>query len=202
MGTRDPRVTAYITQAAPFARPILTHLRELVHAACPEAEETLKWRMPVFMYHGILCSMAAFKEHAAFGFWKGSLVFDSDKAREAMGTFGRLTAVADLPSKRALTAYVRKAMTLNAEGITAPPRRAARPKPPLRTPPDLGAALRKHTKARATWEDSSPSHRREYVEWITEAKRPETRARRVATTVEWLAEGKSRNWKYEKRPSH
>lgn len=201
MGTRDARVTRYIEKAAPFARPILTHIRDVVHAACPEVEETMKWRMPSFVYHGILGNMAAFKQHATFGFWKGSLVFDSDKAREAMGTFGRLTSVADLPSKRELTGYIRKAMALNAEGVKAPPKRTARPKPPLRTPPDLGAALRKHAKARATWEGSSPSHRREYVEWITEAKRPETRARRIATTVEWLAEGRSRNWKYEKRPS-
>lgn len=124
----DPRVDAYIAAAAPFARPILRHLRAVVHSACPDVEETIKWGMPFFTYHGILCHMAAFKQHAAFGFWKGALVFESDKASEAMGAVGRLTTVADLPSKRALTGYVRKAMALNVEGDKAPPKRATRAK--------------------------------------------------------------------------
>jgi len=201
MGRRDPRVDAFITKAAPFARPILTHIREVVHEACPEVEETLKWSSPAFTYHGILCMMSAFKAHAIFGFWKGTLIVDADgrKYDKAMGNFGRLTDVKQLPSKRVLTSYIRQAMRLNAEGVTAPRKTAARRKAPLRTPAELGTALKRNAKARATWEGFSPSHRREYVEWITEAKRPETRQQRLATTLEWLAEGKARNWKYMAR---
>ena len=201
MGSRDPRVDAYITRAAPFARPILAHVREVVHAACPDVEETLKWGTPAYMYHGILCMSAAFKAHATLGFWKGALIVDQQgrKFDKAMGNFGRLTEVKDLPSRRVLTSYVHQAMRLNAEGVTAPRKTAARRKAaPLRTPPDLGKALTRNARARATWEGFSPSHRKDYVEWITEAKRPETRERRLATTVEWLTEGKSRNWKYQR----
>ena len=200
MGTRDPRVDAYIARSAEFARPILTHLRAVVHAACPEVEETLKWSAPSFMYKGMLCGMAAFKEHCIFGFWKGSLIKgvggrDSD---EAMGNYGRIGSVADLPSKKALTGFIKEAMRLNDEGI-----KVVRKKPgsrkPLPVPPDLAAALRKNPKARATFEGFSPSHRREYLEWITEAKGEETRRRRLETAVGWMAEGKARNWKYMQR---
>ena len=199
MGTRDPRVTAYIANAAPFARPILTHLRALVHEACPEAEETLKWGMPTFMYHGILCGFAAFKAHATFGFWKGALILDArgQPAKVAMGNFGRLTAVADLPARRILLGYIRQAMRLNEEGIKVRPKSKPTPKPAVRLPADLHAAMAGAAKAKASWQAFSPSQRREYVEWITEAKRPDTRQKRVATTVEWLKEGKRRNWKYE-----
>lgn len=198
MGTRDPRVDAFIGNAAPFARPILTHIREVVHEACPEVEETLKWSSPAFMYHGILCMMSAFKEHAIFGFWKGTLIVDRDgrKYDKAMGNFGRLTDVKQLPSRRVLTSYIKQAMRLNAEGVKAPRKTAARRKAAPRPPADLSAALRKSARARATWAAFSPSHRREYVEWITEAKRAETRARRLDTAIEWLAQGKARNWKY------
>lgn len=200
MGTRDPRVTAYIRNAAPFARPILTHIREVVHAGCPDVEETMKWSMPMFTYHGILCFMAGFKQHVGLGFWKGSQFLDvSDETESAaMGQFGRLTEVAQLPSRRVLTRYIRQAMRINEAG-GRPVKKAAKPKPAPRTPADLRAALVRSAKAQSTWDASSPGHRREYVQWITEAKRPETRARRVATTVEWLAQGKSRNWKYEMR---
>ncbi|HEX5003700.1 MAG TPA: YdeI/OmpD-associated family protein [Gemmatimonadales bacterium] len=199
MGRRDPLVDAYIAKAEPFARPILRHVRVLVHKACPEAEETLKWRMPTFMHHGILCSMAAFKGHASFGFWKGrQVVPDADRHGDSMGSFGRLTEVADLPSARTLTGYIRKAARLNEEGAKSPRRPARKPRPAPRPPADLRRALDGAGKARATWGELSPSHRREYVEWITEAKQASTRARRVSTTVEWLAEGKSRNWKYER----
>jgi len=201
MGKRDPRVDAFITKAAPFARPILTHIREVVHEACPEVEETLKWSSPAFMHHGILCMMSAFKAHAIFGFWKGSLIVDREgrKYDKAMGNFGRLTDVKQLPSRRMLISYIKQAMRLNAEGVKAPRKTAAQRRPPPRTPADLGAALKRNAKARATWEGFSPSHRRDYVEWITEAKRPETRRQRLATTLEWLAEGKARNWKYMAR---
>ena len=193
----DPRVDAYIDRQAEFAKPILRHLRETVHAACPECEETLKWSSPTFMYRGqMLAGMAAFKQHATFGFWKHDLVTGSPRVEGRMG-FGRLTKVSDLPSKKALAAYVKKAVALNDAGIklARAPMRSA-PKPPPKAPADLVAALKKNKKAHATFAAFSPSAKREYVEWVTDAKSDETRARRVATAVEWMAEGKHRNWKY------
>jgi uncharacterized protein YdeI (YjbR/CyaY-like superfamily) len=199
MGTRDPRVDAYIARSADFARPVLTHLRHVVHAACPDVVETMKWNFPHFTHHGLLCAMAGFKRHCTFGFWRGSLLLKRDpKAQEAMGHFGRIARVSDLPSRRVLTGYVKAAMRLNEAGIKPAPRPKRR-KPPLRVPADLKTVLARNAKARMTFQDLSPSHRREYVEWITEARTSETRARRLATTVEWLAQGKSRNWKYENR---
>jgi uncharacterized protein YdeI (YjbR/CyaY-like superfamily) len=194
---RDPRVDAYIANSAEFARPILEHLRDVVHRACPQAEETLKWRMPTFIYHGMLCGMAAFKQHCTFGFWKHELVVGQEQAgdAQAMGQFGRITQLADLPSRKLLASYIKKAMRLNEEGIKAP-RAAPKRKPARRVPDDLAAALKKNRKAAATFAAFSPSHQREYVEWITEAKREETRAKRLATAIQWIAEGKPRNWKY------
>ncbi|NOT06758.1 MAG: hypothetical protein HOP28_00995 [Gemmatimonadales bacterium] len=197
MATKDPRIDAYIAKSAEFARPILAHLRAVVHSACPEVEETLKWSSPTFMYKGILCGFAAFKEHATFGFWKGDLVVDANgKSAEAMGQFGRLTSLKDLPSKRVLAGYVKQAMRLNDAGVKSP-RMVKRPKAPFKTPADLTAALKKNAAARTTFERFPASAQRDYVEWITEAKQEATRARRLATTVEWLAQGKRRNWKYE-----
>ena len=196
--TRDPRVDAYIARKGEFAKPILKHLREAVHAACPEAEETLKWSSPAFMYKGeILAHMAAFKAHAAFGFWRGSLVTGEEHGRQtAMGQFGRLTSVDDLPRPEALTELIRKAVALTDAGVKAP--RNKNVKAPAETPADLEAALQGNGAAAGTFESFSPSCRREYVEWVSEAKRPETRARRIAQAVEWIAEGKKRNWKYGK----
>lgn len=198
MGKKDPRIDACIAEARPFAQPILKHLRALVHSACPEVEETLKWSAPTFMYKGILCRMAAFKEHATFGFWKHSLILEKgdDKWNDAMGSFGRLTSVKDLPSRARLTGYVRKAMELNDAGVPAPHMVHRKKRAPLPVPRDLKAALTKNAKARATFEGFSPSNRRDYVEWIVEAKAAETRARRLATAIAWMAEGKIRNWKY------
>ena len=199
MGTRDPRIDAYIEKSAGFARPILTHLREVVHDACPQVEETTKWGAPHFMYGGgILCSMASFKQHCAFGFWKGSLVVDGNgKNAEAAGQFGRITKVGDLPPKRVLAGYVKQAMRLNDEGIKSPTRsKPKEPKPEVAVPDFVAAALRKNRKAQATFDGFSPSHRREYVEWITEAKGEDTRQRRLDTAIAWMAEGKSRHWKY------
>lgn len=201
MGKKDPRVTAYIAKAQPFARPILKRLRALVHETCPKTEETLKWSMPTFMYAGeMLCGFAAFKAHATFGFWKGSLILDAEgrKVEDAMGQFGRLTSLADLPSKAVLAGYIRKAMKLNEAGVKVARAATAKPRVAAKAPADLAAALKKNRKAAASFADFSPSHRREYVEWIEEAKRPETRAKRLATAIEWLAEGRHRNWKYEK----
>jgi uncharacterized protein YdeI (YjbR/CyaY-like superfamily) len=199
MGRRDPRIDAYIAKSADFAKPILTHIRDVVHSAVPDVEETLKWSMPAFMHHGILCGMAAFKQHAAFNLWKGSLVVGSDGDRDAMGQFGRITRVADLPSKKLLTGYIRQAAALNEAGVKTPKvRKPGLERKPIPTtpPPDLAAALKKNAKARATFDGFSPSHRREYIEWVGEAKREETRQRRLAQAIEMLAEGKTRNWKY------
>lgn len=200
MGSRDPRIDAYIAKSADFAKPILMHLREVVHAACPDVEETMKWSFPNFLYKGILCSMAGFKEHCTFGFWKGSLIVDSagQDIEKAMGQFGRITKLADLPSQKVLKGYIKQAMKLNDEGVKSPSRSKPKgPPKPLEVPDDLVRALQGNKKALATFEKFSLSHKREYVEWITEAKTETTRTRRLATTLEWLAEGKARNWKYE-----
>lgn len=193
----DPRVDAYIERQADFAKPILQHLRAAVHAACPECEEAIKWSSPTFMYRGeILASMAAFKAHATFGFWKGALVTgDTPAMTTAMGQFGRLTSLSDLPDKATLAALIAKAMALTDQGAKAPRNKHA--KPPIEVPVDLVAALEDNAAAKATFDNFPPSCRREYVEWITEAKRQETRLKRLAQTVEWLAEGRKRNWKYE-----
>ena len=199
MGTRDARVDAYIAKSAEFAQPILRQIRETVHAACPQTEEAMKWSFPHFMYHGILCSMAAFKAHCAFGFWKGSLIVGEDgrTADEAMGQFGRLTTAADLPSKKTLTGYVKKAMVLNETGVKSPARAKPKtPRPPAKVPPDLSKALGRNPRAKKTFDAFSPSTRREYIEWLTEAKTEATRERRLETAIEWMAEGKNRHWKY------
>jgi len=195
----DPRIDAYIARQADFARPILEHLRAAVHSACPEAEETMKWSMPHFLYKGqMLVGMAAFKAHATFGFWRAKEVLGETGAeREAMGQFGRLTSVADLPPDDVLHALIRKAMALTDSG-SRPARPKAAPKPETGTPPELETALSANPAARTTFDTFPPSCRREYVEWIVDAKRPETRDKRIAQAVEWMAEGKRRNWKYEK----
>jgi uncharacterized protein YdeI (YjbR/CyaY-like superfamily) len=201
MGKKDPRVDAYIGKSAEFAKPILVHLRRVVHAACPDVEEAIKWGTPHFVHHGMLCSMAAFKSHCVFGFWKGSLLEDESGAlskvgNTAMGHFGRVTSIADLPAERTLAAYIKKAARLNEAGVKAPPRKQPGPPRPAKAPADLLRALKKNRKALAVFEGFSPTNKRDYIEWITEAKIDETRARRVATAVEWMAEGKVRNWKY------
>jgi uncharacterized protein YdeI (YjbR/CyaY-like superfamily) len=198
MGKRDPRVDAYIARSPDFAKPILEHIRAVVHEACPAVEETTKWSVPHFDYKGMMCGMAAFKAHCTFGFWKGSLVLGGDKKDvDGMGQFGRLEKVSDLPAKKVLVGYIKKAMQLNDEGIKVD--RAARPKKPdLPVPDYMRNALRRNRKAKTTFDGFSPSHRREYIEWITEAKSEATREKRLETALEWLAEGKSRNWKYQR----
>jgi uncharacterized protein YdeI (YjbR/CyaY-like superfamily) len=198
MGTRDARIDAYIAKAPAFAKPILTHLREVIHEGCPPVEETLKWSSPSFTYHGILCGFASFKAHVAFGFWKGTLIIaDKDKSLEGAGSFGRITTVSDLPSKKVLVGYIKQAMELNEKGVKSPVKHDKAPKAPLRTPADLSAALKTNKKAATRYAAFSPSWKREYVEWITEAKTDATRARRLGTAIEWIAEGKHRNWKYQ-----
>ncbi len=198
MGTRDPRVDAYIANSAPFAQPILAHLREVVHGACPETEETMKWSFPHFMYKGMLCGMAAFKAHCTFGFWKGALIVAESPTKEAMGQFGCITSIKGLPSKRVLAGYIKRAMQLNDEGIAVKPPKKRTAARPVVLPAELEAALAapKHRKIAAAFAAMPPGHRREYAEWIAEAKRPETREKRVATTIAQVAEGKALNWKY------
>jgi uncharacterized protein YdeI (YjbR/CyaY-like superfamily) len=194
MAKTDPRVDAYIGAAPDFAKPILEHLRALVHRTCPGVEETLKWRMPTFMYHGILCGMAAFKQHVSFGFWKHALVMGEGVARDGMGSFGKVTTVAQLPARSVLVAHLKKAMQLNESGATAP--RVVRKRAPLPVPTDLAAALKGNRPAAAAFAAFSPSCRREYIEWITQAKREATRSKRLEQAVDWIAQGKVRNWKY------
>ena len=195
MGARDPRVDAYIERAADFARPILERLREVVHSAVPEAEETLRWGAPYFDHKGPLCGMVAFKRHCAFVFWKDTLIVENPSS-EAMGQLGRIESLSDLPPRRTLTAWLKKAVKLNEQGVKAP-RSVRPPKPPAKVPADLAKALKKNARARAAFEAFSPSHRREYVEWIEEAKREETRRKRLATAIEWMTAGKPRHWKYQ-----
>ena len=195
MAKRHAGVDKYITNAAAFARPILKHFREVVHEACPEVEETLKWSAPFFEYKGVLCGMAAFKEHCAFPFWKGELVVKGAD-RSAMGHLGRVKQLSDLPPDKVLMEYIKQAVRLNEEGVKRPvPKKTA--KKELVVPDYFMAALNKNKIALSTFENFTYSHKKEYVEWITEAKREETRASRIATSLQWLAEGKSRHWKYQ-----
>ena len=193
MAKKDPRVDAYISRAQPFARPILKHLRKLVHKACPDVEETIKWRSPFFERKGIICFMASFKAHAVFGFWKGKLLFGKED-QGAMGHFGRLMSIKDLPGDKQLIGYIKKAAELNERGVER--KRPARGTQKISVPSDLKAALAKNAKAKKTFEDFSYSHKKEYVQWITDAKRDETRRRRLKTAIQWLAQGKPQNWKY------
>lgn len=198
MASKDRRVDAYIEAAVPFARPILRHVRKLVHQACPEAQETMKWSMPHFDYHGIMVGMAAFKEHCSVGFWKGELVLDKRAGSDGgMGHFGKIKSLKDLPSDKEFLEYVRKAAALNKQGIKKPadlkPRSARRE---LTIPEYFQVALRKNKKASTTFEGFSYTNKKDYVDWLAEAKRDETRSQRLQTTISWLAEGKVRNWKY------
>jgi uncharacterized protein YdeI (YjbR/CyaY-like superfamily) len=198
MGKRDARVDAYIENAGAFARPILKELRRRVLASVPEVEESIRWGAPTFLYEGrILAGMAAFKAHCVFGFWH-PLMRQGDTSLEGRNGFGRFETMADLPPAAAFARLAKQARKLADEGVKAPPKPKSAPRP-LVVPPDLAAAMKRNAKARATFEGFPPSARKEYVDWIVGAKREETRAERLATAVGWLAEGKRRHWKYEKR---
>ncbi len=199
MPTVDPRIDAYIEKSADFAKPILTHIRKLVHKACPDIQETMKWSMPHFDHKGTVCNMGSFKEHCALGFWKQSLMeqdaFPAEKT--AMGSFGRIASIKDLPSDKVMIGLIRQAVELNQKGIKVAKKPAAATTE-LVVPGDLIKALSKNKLAKTAFEQFSYSHKKEYVQWIEEAKTEPTRNKRLATTVEWLTEGKSKNWKYEK----
>ncbi len=202
MSNLNPRVDEYIAKKADFARPILEHIRKLVHEAAPGIEETIKWGVPHFELKGMVCGMAAFKAHCALGFRHHELVVGeaSSEADSAMGNFGRITKVADLPPRKALLAYVKKAVALNESGVKGG--MAARPKPDpnrkVAVPADLAAAFKRSAKAKKTFDGFSYTNKKEYVDWITEAKREATRKERLVTAVAWMAEGKARHWKHQR----
>jgi hypothetical protein len=197
----NPRVDAYINKSASFAQPILTHLRELLHKAVPEIEEDIKWSMPFFLYRGqMFGNLAAFKAHCSFGLFGAAMRdqlrkdgFESD----GMGSLGKITSLKDLPPNKILTGYIKQAATLIDDGAKTMTRPRKAPKPAPEVPVELTAALKKNKAATKVWADFSSSCQREYAEWITEAKRAETKEKRVAQAIEWIAEGKQRNWKYQ-----
>jgi uncharacterized protein YdeI (YjbR/CyaY-like superfamily) len=203
----NPKVDAYIAGAAPFAQPILTHLRALIYKACPDVTEEMKWSRPFFQHHGvILCNISAFKTHCSFGFWGaeiGRVLKEDGVVQEGgMGSLGRIASVKDIPPDKQLLGYIRQAAAFieggQGETWVAVQRRVVKaPKPTLEAPPEFTAALKKNKPATAAYSAFSPSCRREYIEWIANAKRPETRDRRIAQAIEWIATGKQRNWKYQ-----
>ena len=198
--TTDPRIDAYIAKTAPFAQPILQHLRGLVHRALPGVEETIKWSMPHFMLRGKnVAGMAAFKAHCAFTIHgEGRHGPAGDDAEAGMGHYGKITALGDLPDEAMMIERLHAARDRVATSGSATKRPAARArKPELTVPEELAAALAANPAAQAKFDAFAPSHRREYNEWIGQAKQVATRARRIAQAIEWIAEGKKRNWKYE-----
>ena len=203
MPNTDPRIDAYIEKSADFAKPILQHIRKLVHKACPAVDETIKWSMPYFDYKGsILCSMAAFKQHCAFGFRKASIMKDPEglfnkEGHNAMGQFDRITSVKDLPPDKILIAYIKEAAILNEEEIKLPVKPKTAATKELIIPSALTNALNKNKRALNIFTNFSPSNKREYAEWISEAKTEATRNKRIETAIEWIAEGKNRHWKYK-----
>ena len=205
MPTIDPRIDEYIAKSADFAKPILNHIRSIVHKACPNVKETMKWSFPHFEYAGgILCGMASFKQHCALSFWLASLMSDPDKLlapvgeRTSMGNFGQIKSVYDLPSDEVLIKYIKEAMALNEKGAKLPKKEKAAASKEIEIPSYFSDALKQNETALEAFENFSPSHKREYLEWITEAKTEATRNKRIATTIEQLVEGKSRHWKYNK----
>jgi uncharacterized protein YdeI (YjbR/CyaY-like superfamily) len=203
MPQTDPRIDAYIQKAAPFAQPILAYLRTLVHETCPDVSETIKWGMPSFEYKGLMVGMASFKQHCAFSFWKGNIIPDphgllSTVGSTGMGNLGKITALTDLPNREILIYYVQEAMRLNEEGIQVPKDKTKAAKRPSETPPELLEALKENPAAQLTYDQFPPGQKRDYDEWIAEAKTDATRQKRLKEALQWLSEGKIRNWKYAK----
>lgn len=198
---KSKEVSSYIKKSAEFSKPILEHLRQLVHDTCPEVEEKMKWSFPHFDYRGeMMCSMAAFKHHCAFGFWKSSMMKNSQKlftkyGKTAMGNLGQIRSLKDLPSDKILGASIKEAMKLNEDGIKIEKPKNSK-KEEINIPDYLISAIKKNKKAFITFNSFSPAHKREYTEWITEAKTEATRNKRLMTALGWMSEGKSRNWKY------
>lgn len=209
MAIKDKRIDEYIEKAQPFAKPILKHLRKLIHKGCPEVQETIKWSFASFDYKGLLCSFAAFKQHCAFGFWKSALLNDAknvlqeraNQGGEAMGNLGRITSMKDLPVDAVILDFIKQAKKLNDDGVKLPSRKkvSEKEKNELEIPPKLISALKKNKMAKETFEAFSYSNKKEYSEWIQEAKTEATREKRITAALEMLEAGKSRNWKYEKK---
>ncbi|MEO8232373.1 MAG: YdeI/OmpD-associated family protein [Ignavibacteriota bacterium] len=204
MAKTDARIDLYISNSVEFAKPILIHLRKLVHTACPDVEETIKWSFASFDYKGPICNMASFKHHCAFGFWKALLMKDKSlvknaQSESAMGHYGKITSLKDLPSDKKIIAHIKDAMMLNERGIKLSTKRVKIEKKGIVVPNYFFIKLKKNKKAFTAFKNFSQSHKREYVEWITEAKTEETKNRRIETAIEWISEGKSRNWKYVKK---
>ncbi len=205
MGKKDERIDAYIAKAADFAKPILIHLRDMMHTLCPDVEETWKWSFPVFVYKGaIMCNMAAFKAHCSFGFWKASLMEDTDKLfdlqeRDGMGHFGKIYSIKDLPKDAILKKYIKAAMKLNEDGVKLPAKAKVteEKKKELEVPDYFIAELKKSKPAQKNFDAFSYSCKKEYVQWFEDAKTEVTRNKRISQALEWIAEGKDRNWKYK-----
>lgn len=203
MPAKNPQVDAYIAKSADFAKPVLKHLRKLVHGACPQVEEKLKWGMPSFEYKGLLCGIASFKQHCIFGFWKAALMKDkilmeNARSETAMGHLGKITSLKDLPSDKKITAWIKEAMKLNENGVKI---QKAKPikEQALAIPEYFVKEVKKNRKAWVTFEAFSASAKKEYIDWVREAKTEETRSKRLSQSIEWMAEGKPRNWKYMKK---
>ena len=203
MGKTDERIDAYIANSAPFAQPILTHLRALIHEVCPDVVETWKWSFPNFDCNGeSFVSMASFKNHCSFGFWRASIMEDPDNIlqiseKAGMGNLGKITNISELPSDSVLKKYLKAAIKLNEDGVKVPKAVKTKPAATVATPDDLVAALAAHETANEVYSKFSNSHKKEYVEWIEEAKTLNTRNKRIAQAVEMIAENKSKNWKYK-----
>ncbi len=198
--TYNPLIDAYIEKANPFAQPILLHLRELVHEVCMDVEEKVKWGMPFFDYKGPMCMMAAFKQHCTFGFWKYTLMKDlniSTNVETIHGNLGKILNMKDLPSDKKMKALIKKAMQINDDGLKIIKANPA-PQKVVEVPANVMTAIKKNKLALATFTAFSPSHKREYINWITEAKTEATKEKRITQMIEWLEEGKDRNWKYRK----
>jgi uncharacterized protein YdeI (YjbR/CyaY-like superfamily) len=205
--TFSPRVDVYIAKSKPFAQPILNHIRELVHKACPGVVETIKWSRPFFDYKDvILGNMSAFKEHCSFGFWGEEISAVLREAKvlqpDAMGSLGRLTRIEDLPPDKQMLSLLRQAVAFIDSGqytspIAARQKVVKAPASAVQVPPEFTKALKANKKASAVFAAFSPSCKKEYVEWIADAKRAETRDKRIATAIDWISEGKQRNWKYQ-----
>lgn len=202
MGKKIKEVDAYFAKSADFAKPILKHLRELIHKACPDVEEKIKWGMPCFDYKGPIIGLASFKAHVALGFWKASIMKDKDvllkkENKGTMGNLGKISSLKELPKDSTIIKWVKEAAKLNEDGVKVD--KKTKSKPELTAPPYMMKAINGDKKAKETWAKFAPSHKREYTEWITEAKTEETREKRMATMLEWLAEGKQKHWKYQKK---
>lgn len=201
---KDKRIDAYIAKSPAYAQPILMHICELVHAAVPDVEETIKWSHPTFDYCGaMMCAMGAFKNYAIITFWKGRLMTNPAgilqvEEKDAMGHFGKLTSLQDLPSDKLVKQYFKEAARLNKEGIKLPPR-PKKEKDELVIPAELTKALSKNKKAHKVFNAASYSFKKEYAMWIADAKTEVTKTNRLESAIEWIAEGKGRNWKYERK---